>query len=71
METGFSNPPMPADPNYLVRYDPKGREKVEHDLKIWRTWITEHESSLRQVPPTGEGIDFSGRSCKRKANEKK
>ena len=53
---------MPADPNYLVRYDPKGAEKVEDDLEVWRTWITEHESSLRQVPPTGEEIDFSGRS---------
>lgn len=42
--------------------DPK--RVPQQEGKVWLDWIREHETSLQQLPPTGEGIDFSGKSCK-------
>jgi hypothetical protein len=41
--------------------DPK--RDSQREGKIWLDWIREHETSLQQLTPTGEGIDFSGKSC--------
>jgi hypothetical protein len=54
------NPPLaPFDPG---AGDPKRNPQQEG--KVWLDWIREHETSLQQMTPTGEGIDFTGKSCK-------
>jgi hypothetical protein len=30
----------------------------------WQTWIAGHAEDLRRMEPTGDGVDFSDRSCK-------
>jgi hypothetical protein len=42
--------------------DPK--RDPQQEGKVWLDWIQEHQTSLQQLTPTGEGIDFSGKSCK-------
>ncbi|HEX3156254.1 MAG TPA: hypothetical protein VHV32_16625 [Candidatus Angelobacter sp.] len=54
------NPPLaPFDPG---AGDPK--RDPQQEGKVWLDWIQEHETSLRQLTPTGERIDFSGKSCR-------
>ncbi|HEX3092752.1 MAG TPA: hypothetical protein VHW72_09035 [Candidatus Angelobacter sp.] len=42
--------------------DPK--RVPQQEGTVWLDWIQEHQTSLQQLTPTGEGIDFSGKSCK-------
>jgi hypothetical protein len=37
-------------------------EQIRKYARQWLTWITEHQKELKQ-PPTGKGVDFSGKSC--------
>ena len=54
------NPPLaPFDPG---AGDPK--RDPQQEGKVWLDWIQEHQTSLQQLAPTGEGIDFSGKACK-------
>ncbi|HEY2499762.1 MAG TPA: hypothetical protein VGK24_22095 [Candidatus Angelobacter sp.] len=54
------NPPLPPFKPGIG--DPK--RIPQEDGKLWLGWIREHEASLQQLTPTGEGIDFSGKACK-------
>ena len=36
----------------------------QRDANLWLSWIHEHETSLQQLPPAGEGVDYSGKSCR-------
>jgi hypothetical protein len=54
-----SNPPLP--PFELVG---DSKRIPQRDGNLWLDWIQEHQTSLQQLTPTGEGIDFSGKSCK-------
>jgi len=54
------NPPVaPFDPG---AGDP-GRIPQQEGT-IWLDWIRQHETLLQQLTPTGEGIDFTGKSCR-------
>jgi hypothetical protein len=54
------NPPLsPFDPG---AGDPK--RDPQQEGKVWLDWIGQHETSLQQLTPTGEGIDFTGKNCK-------
>jgi hypothetical protein len=52
-----SNPPVRAIDSSA------GLEELQRYAQIWRDWIRVNESSLRKLQPTGEGVDFSGRTC--------
>lgn len=54
------NPPLPPVNPGVV--DPT-RDR-QNDKKTWLNWINQHESLLRQLSPTGEGVDFSGGDCR-------
>jgi hypothetical protein len=43
---------------------PRGDEKIERFVQVWREWIRSHDSELRTLQPTGEGVDFSAEACK-------
>lgn len=44
--------------------DPKlDNQELLRQVQLWKDWIHANELSLRKLEPTGEGIDFSGRSC--------
>jgi hypothetical protein len=54
-------------PNPLLQpFEPAGKQirNRQQDGVIWLDWIREHETLLQQLTPTGEGIDFSGQSCR-------
>jgi len=53
------NPPLP--PFELVG---DSKRDPQQDANLWLDWIHEHETSLQQLAPTGEGVDYSGESCK-------
>jgi hypothetical protein len=54
------NPPLaPFDPGAS-----DARRVPAQEGKVWLDWIREHETSLQQLTPTGEGIDFTGKSCR-------
>lgn len=36
----------------------------------WTAWIQGHEDTLKQLQPTGEGVDFSGKTCKSKPGKR-
>jgi hypothetical protein len=55
------NPPLA--PFVSGAGDPK--RVPQQEGKVWLNWIQEHQTSLQQLTPTGEGIDFSGKACKR------
>jgi hypothetical protein len=51
------NPPLNLpDPNL-------DNQELLRQVQLWKDWIHANEMSLRKLEPTGEGIDFSGRSC--------
>jgi hypothetical protein len=42
-----------------------------HDYsQKWTAWIQDHEDELEKLQPTGEGIDFSGKTCKSKSRKR-
>jgi hypothetical protein len=54
------NPPLaPFDPG---AGNPK--RDPQQEGKVWLNWIQEHQTSLQQLAPTGEGVDYSGKACK-------
>lgn len=54
-----SNPPLP--PFELVG---DSKRIPQRDGNLWLDWIHEHETSLQQLAPAGEGVDYSGKACK-------
>ena len=42
--------------------DPK--RDPQQEGKVWLDWIQEHQTSLQQLAPTGEGVDYSGNACR-------
>lgn len=42
-----------------------GREELQRYAQIWRDWIRFNQATLQKLTPTGVGVDFSGRSCRR------
>jgi hypothetical protein len=47
----------------LPKADPS---KPDEMAAAWTRYIDSHESELSKLPPTGEGIVWSGNACKRK-----
>lgn len=44
--------------------DPKvDNQELFRQAQLWKDWIAANESSLRELQPTGDGLDLSGRSC--------
>jgi len=42
-----------------------GAEELQRYAQIWRDWIHFNQSTLQKLQPTGIGVDFSGKSCRR------
>jgi hypothetical protein len=53
--------PYPLPPG--VDYGFNLAQMPEYSQK-WSAWIQDNEDRLKKLPPTGAGVDFSGRSCK-------
>jgi hypothetical protein len=47
------NPPDPTLDN----------QELLRQVQLWKDWIHANETALGKLEPTGDGIDFSGRSC--------
>ncbi|HKR32989.1 MAG TPA: hypothetical protein VJT08_21090 [Terriglobales bacterium] len=41
-----------------------GHNKAEL-VRSWKHWISEHQSELEKMQPTGAGVDFSQEACKK------
>lgn len=59
-----SNPPagVPASPLHGGVLG-RGDEWANY-IEIWRDWIRSHESELRTLQPSGEGVEFTAEACK-------
>lgn len=42
-----------------------GPEELQRYAQIWRDWIRFNQVTLQKLEPTGGGVDFSGKSCRR------
>jgi hypothetical protein len=51
----------------LPPLDQKNWKESQH---IWPEYIRKHEAELNALAPTGEGVDFSGKTCKSKRRER-
>jgi hypothetical protein len=57
-----SNPP-PGVPERPIERGLVSSEWANY-IRIWREWIRSHESELRTLRPTGEGVEFTAEACK-------
>lgn len=42
-------------------------EELQRYAQIWRDWIQANQPTLQKLQPTGGGVDFTGKSCRRSA----
>ena len=48
----------------------KDHQPVKEIVITWGNQISEHQDELSKLVPTGEGVDFSGKTCKSKPRER-
>lgn len=41
-----------------------GPEELQRYAQLWRDWIRFDQATLQKLEPTGNGVDFSGKSCR-------
>lgn len=56
------NPPLSAP--LPIWIETREEEKLRPLRQTWREWIRANEESLRNLPPTGEGVDISMSACR-------
>lgn len=44
--------------------------QIQDYSQKWTAWIQDYEDELEKLQPTGEGIDFSGKTCKSKSRKR-
>jgi hypothetical protein len=51
----------------LPKADPSNPNET---AAVWMRYLDDHKTELSKLQPTGEGVDFSGESCKSKHHQK-
>lgn len=57
-------------PKLVPGLPPLNEKDWKQTQRQWPEYIRKHEAELSQLGPTGEGVDFSGASCKSKPRER-
>lgn len=57
-------------PKLVPGLPPLNEKDWKQTQRLWPEYIRQHEAELNGLAPTGEGVDFSGRTCKSKPRER-
>jgi hypothetical protein len=57
-------------PKLVPGLPPLDQKNWKESQRTWPEYIWKHEAELNGLAPTGEGVDFSGKSCKSKPRER-
>jgi len=57
-------------PKLVPGLPPVNEKDWKETQRLWPEYIRQHEAELSQLSPTGEGVDFSGKTCKAKPRER-
>lgn len=56
-------------PKLVPGLPPLDQKNWKESQRIWPEYIRKHEAELNALAPTGEGVDFSGKTCKTNPRE--
>lgn len=51
-------------PQADIPKSPYGNSDRAKLIQDWKEWVSVHESALKELQPTGDGVDFSDGACK-------
>ena len=57
-------------PRLVPGLPPLNEKDWKQTQRLWPEYIRKHEAELNQLEPQGEGVDFSGSSCKNNRRER-
>jgi hypothetical protein len=57
-------------PKLVPGLPPLNEKDWKQTQRLWPEYIRKHEAELNQLEPQGEGVDFSGSSCKNNRRER-